>query len=175
VAGTVWRKRPQILRRLRVTEGSLLDRGANPGALIALYKRHGDEGKPMTAAEIQARLDDPAAEITKADANYDLQRHLELTDPGLSYGEALAKRWKDDDVRALYLAHQEAGADPAPAVRKAAPSEPGAAAWRGITMLADQLRVEAGYQITKEEAVDETCRQRPDLYRQYVREGRGLE
>ena len=49
---------PKKLRRLRIEEGSLVDRPANPGARVMLWKRHDHDDNTPTEAEMPTKRDD---------------------------------------------------------------------------------------------------------------------
>jgi hypothetical protein len=172
VAGRVWRKRPQILRRLQVHEASLVDRPANPGAAVELFKRRQSEGKPMTVETIQARLEAGEA-ITKGDVDELLDELArELAKPGESVGAALLRNWRNPELQAYYALHASADPDPAPA-RPMAKAAAGDSAWGMIEKAAKELS--AREPLTFGEAVDEVCRREPWLYKRYVREQRDAE
>jgi hypothetical protein len=154
---------PKVLRHLKVTEGSLVRAAANKHATISLFK--GERGdRRMSVQDVPDR-------ISKADASYDLERHLAALEPDLSYGEALTKRWNDADVRALYEAHAEAAPDRAPcsAVRNAMLGD---SVWDEIQREAGGLVEASAGAVTLAEACEQCTT--PERYRQYVREQRQM-
>jgi hypothetical protein len=101
------------IRRLVITEGSLVDRPANPGCAVLLFKnREREKGRPaMDVQKILAQVSDPTQRITKSDCSDLIADHLAQLAPDLSPGEALWKFWRDPFVQSAYQLHEECEAE----------------------------------------------------------------
>jgi hypothetical protein len=96
--------RPRVLRRLKISEISNVDRAANPGARVVLTKKAttmarmkcskcGHEGD---ASEFEAKLgksDVTAEQIAKAQRIVfeDIAKSIQAQNPGMSFSTALSK------------------------------------------------------------------------------------
>jgi hypothetical protein len=135
------------LRKLRITEASLVDKGACPGAVIAFFKR--DEGSTMDKDEV-----------------WELMQKRQ---------EALGDPWPSDDPEwaGLYALYKSAPvAAPEPVAKSAVPGD---RVWATITKLAERLRDEQPGAMTEAAAIEAVLHDRPDLYMMYCRKQAGLE
>jgi hypothetical protein len=119
MAGNVWRRRnhrraPKVLRRLKVTEGSLVGAGACPGAQIVFHKSAGGgtmdnyQDVLKVARERPVELSGMYDREEVADAMAALAKELH---PDLAPDQALAAAWGTRAMSELYALHQDQGGD----------------------------------------------------------------
>jgi hypothetical protein len=166
------RRRPKVLRRLRITEGSLVRAGANPGAVVTFFKSR--EGKGMDYVDVLKQAVEPAPELTGrydrgeiSEAMAELAKELH---PDLPAEQGILKAWGTPAMSSLYALHEESPLEEIEEpVRKV--DEPGSAAWAMITKAARAIMAEAP--VTLAEATAMACERDPSLYQRYVREQAG--
>ena len=138
------------LRRLKITEGSLVDRPANPLCAVKLYKAEdgGEDDAPLTDAELAAVAKSIAEQVeatmmtTKADID------AAIRDRCTALGQDLMTAWGDEVVQKLYAKYRQAPVEVPVQVEKALPGD---ALWSRIVKAADGLRRAAE---TREQAID---------------------
>jgi hypothetical protein len=137
-------------------------------------------GWKRLASGAHIRTDDPEdvdevvlekrAMYTTAEVDELIREHLKDVEPGLSYGDALQKRYADPGLQELFDLYSDP--EPAPVTKADDGDTP---AWRAIKKAARRLVEDAEGALTFAEAVEQTVYARPRLYEQYCRELAGLE
>jgi hypothetical protein len=159
--------RVKQIKRLKVLEASLVDRGACPGATVQLFKRH--EGEDMDYTDILKVAHEQPPEMygayDKGDVAQALDGLLSEIEPGMTSGAALLKHWSNGNVQALLQLHAVSPpeAEPDEMIAKADHKPP---IWREIEKRAAELRDREP--LSQGEAVAKVLEADPQLYQTYV-------